>query len=243
MKKILFLLLLFIASSAYSQGTDLRPSSTKLDENTIVKDKDGNVVIYKMWQALMQSGDYALRRPSGSTEFLIYKMSDAEKAIAKERKAKAMANLPRPSLSGAFTDGEKFKGEKITDINGNKYDLKLANDKIYVINFWFINCPPCRAEIPELNELVTKYKENKDVVFLAIALDEKYELIDFLKTMPFTYNIVDGKYYAQKYGVKSFPTHIVVGKDGLIKFNTMGLASNTVFWIDKTIKEQLGKVN
>eukprot|EP00388_Colpodella_angusta_P011133 GDKJ01028662.1.p2 GENE.GDKJ01028662.1~~GDKJ01028662.1.p2 ORF type:complete len:244 (+),score=12.59 GDKJ01028662.1:504-1235(+) len=243
MKKILFLLLMVIAASAYSQGTDLKPSSTKLDENTIVKDADGNVVTYKLWQALMQTGDYALRRPSGATAFLIYKMSEAEKAVAKERKAKTMVNLPRPALSGAFTDGEKFKGERITDINGNKYDLKVDKDKIYVINFWFINCPPCKAEIPELNELVTKYKENKDVVFLAIALDEKFELKNFLKTMPFTYNIVDGKYYAQKYGVKSFPTHVVVGKDGLIKFNTMGLASNTVYWIDKTIKEQLALVN
>lgn len=242
MKKILFLLLVLATCTVYGQGTDLKPNNTKLDENTIVKDADGKVVAYKVWQDLMKTGDYALRRPSGATEFLIYQMSEGEKAVAKERRAKAMANLPRPVLSGVFTDGELFKGEKITDINGNKFDLKVDKDKIYVINFWFINCPPCKAEIPELNELVLKYKDNKDVVFIAIALDEKFELKEFLKTNPFLYNIVDGKYYAQKYGVKSYPTHVVVGKDGLIKFNTMGLASNTISWIDKTIKEQLAIV-
>jgi thiol-disulfide isomerase/thioredoxin len=109
-----------------------------------------------------------------------------------------------------------------------------------VINFWFINCPPCKQEIPELNELVAKYKDNKDVVFLAIALDDAYDLRNFLKTMPFNYNVVGGgRYYSEKYGVKSYPTHVIIGKDGLIKFSTLGLAANTVYWIEKTIKEQV----
>ena len=65
-------------------------------------------------------------------------------------------------------------------------------------------------------------------------------LKDFLKTMPFDYHIVpDGRYYTQKYGVTSYPTHVIVGKDGIIKFSTVGLAPNTLTWIKKTLKEQL----
>jgi len=95
-------------------------------------------------------------------------------------------------------------------------------------------------EIPELNQLYAKYKDNKDVIFLAIALDDKYDLKKFLQTNPFNYNIVaDGKYYSDKYDVHSFPTHLIVGKDGLVKFHTTGLASNTVYWVEKTISEQL----
>lgn len=240
MKKLIFLWLFFVAVNVSAQTTSTKQTNTKIDENTVVLDEQGNALAYKIWQAFLRTGDYSLKRTSANAAFQLYRMTPQEKAIAEERKLANMVNLPRPMLSKAFTDGEKFKPERFTDINGEKFDLKKDNNKIYVINFWFINCPPCKQEIPELNELVKKYKDNTEVVFLAVALDEKYELKEFLKTMPFLYHIVDGgRYYASKYGVQSFPTHVVVGKDGLVKFQTMGLASNTVYWINKTIKEQL----
>lgn len=236
MKKYLLILILAIAVKGYSQT---RTSTTKLNENTVVKDDAGTVLTYDIWQKLLQTGEYQLKKPQDSTFFTIFRMSAAQKVMADERRKKLAESMPKPKSSDAFKDGEKFKGERITDINGNKFDLKTATAKIYVLNFWFINCPPCKKEIPELNTLVNQYKDNKDVVFLAIALDEKFELVDFLKTTPFNYNIVSGKYYANKYGVRSFPTHVIVGKDGLIKFSTIGLAPNTIFWLEKTIKEQL----
>ncbi len=239
MKKLVFLWLFFVAINVSAQTTSTKQTNTKIDENTVVLDEQGNALAYKIWQAFLRTGDYSLKRTSANAAFQLYRMTPQEKAISEQRKLANMVNLPRPMLSKAFTDGEKFKPERFTDINGEKFDLKKDNNKIYVINFWFINCPPCKQEIPELNELVEKYKDNTDVVFLAVALDEKYELKQFLKTTPFLYHIVEGRFYADKYGVQSFPTHVVVGKDGLVKFQTMGLASNTVYWINKTIKESL----
>lgn len=222
--------------SVYAQTTE----SIKLDDNAVVKDANGNVIPTILWRAYLKTGDYSIRYTKESKDFLIYEMTVEQKAKANELKKAALDKLPRPRPSQAFNDGEKFKGEKFTDINGVKYDLKQLTGKVLVFNFWFINCPPCRQEIPELNQLYTKYKDNKDIVFLAIALDEKYDIKQFLKTSPFLYNIVsDGRFYTQKYGVSSYPTHLVVGKDGLVKFHTMGLASNTVYWVEKTLKDQI----
>ncbi|MFA6277299.1 MAG: TlpA disulfide reductase family protein [Pedobacter sp.] len=236
MKKYLFILILLIAFKSNAQTTAM----PKLDDNAIVRDGAGNLIPTKLWRAYYQTGDYSFKLNKEKTEFIIYEMSPEEKIKAEERKQLALSNSSRPRLSTSFKDGEKFKGNKFTDINGNKYDLRELTGKVLVLNFWFINCPPCKREIPELNQLYTKYKDNKDVIFLAIALDEKYDLIQFLKTTPFNYNIVDdGRFYAEKYGVKSYPTHLVVGKDGLVKFHTTGLALNTVYWVEKTISEQL----
>lgn len=237
MKKYLLIFSLFFSLNSFAQTSS---TVTKLDEKTIVKDGSGTVLPYAIWKKLMQTGEYNLKKIEGTSEFVAYQMNDTEKARAAERKKTQMATMQKPREAEAFTAGEKFKGEKITDMNGNKYDLKTLSDKIYVINFWFINCPPCKQEIPELNNLVTKYKDNKEVIFLAIALDDRTSLKNFFKTMPFNYNIVDdGKYYAEKYGVRGYPTHVIVGKDGLIKFSTLGLASNTIYWVDKTIAEQI----
>lgn len=239
MKNYLAIILFFLAFNVVAQT----PALPKLDEKAIVRDRSGNVLPYLLWRAYYKTGDYAFKFSADKTEFLIYEMTDAQKAKETERKQAGFATSARPMLSGAFKDGDKFKGDKFTDINGNKYDLRELSGKVLVFNFWFINCPPCKQEIPELNQLHNKYKENKDVIFLAIALDEKYQIKEFLKTNPFNYNIVaDGKYYSQKYNVSSYPTHLIVGKDGLVKFHTTGLASNTVYWIEKTIKEQLAEV-
>lgn len=229
-----------LAIQGFAQTATTR-TTTKLDENTVVKDVSGTTLPYVIWKKLLQSGEYSVRPvEKDSKEFVVYQMSAEEKARALERRKATAASMGKPRASDNFKEGDKFRGEKITDINGIKYDLKTAGDKIYVINFWFINCPPCKQEIPELNELVKQYKENKNVVFLAIALDDKYSLKQFLKTTPFDYNVVDdGRYYATKYGITSYPTHVIVGKDGLVKFSTVGLAANTVYWIEKTIKEQL----
>lgn len=237
MKNLLIVILVFFALYSNAQTTS---TPLKLDDNAIVRDEAGNILTSKLWRAYYTTGDYAFKINKEKTEFIMYQMTAEEKVKANERKLASMDKLPRPRLSSSFKDGDKFKGDKFTDINGTKYDLRELTGKVLVFNFWFINCPPCKKEIPELNQMYAKYKDNKDVVFLAIALDEKYEIKDFIKTSPFFYPIIaDGRYYAQKYSVSSYPTHLVVGKDGLVKFHTTGLASNTVHWVDKTIKEQI----
>lgn len=243
MKKIMLLLALcFSVNILLAQTTTTK--TTKLDASSIVKDDSGNIFPYAIWQKLMQTGEYGVKPTTSlaaeNVEFLIYKLTEEQKAANKRRKEESASKMGKPRPSEVFKDGEKFRFDKMKDLNGVKYDFKKDTGKVVVFNFWFINCPPCKKEIPELNELVAKYKENKDVVFIAIALDDAYALKDFLKMSPFNYGIVpDGRYYSEKYGVKAYPTHVVVGKDGLVKFSTIGLALNTVHWVEKTIKEQL----
>ncbi len=237
MKRLLIIALLLIAFNSYAQMQ--KTAVARVTDKSIVKGEDGTTYTHAIWSKLLQTGQYSLR-PAKGEEFLLLRLSPEQAERNIELKKKAILNMPKPRSSEVFIEGEKFRADKFTSLDKIKFDLKTAIDKVYVLNFWFINCPPCKKEIPELNEIVKQYKDNSNVVFLAIALDGASELKDFLKTMPFDYHIVpDGRYYAQKYGVTAYPTHVVVGKDGMIKFSTVGLAPNTISWLGKTIKEQL----
>jgi len=235
-KHLILTALLFTGLFAQAQETTTK--KTILNEQSVIRGEDGMVYPYNAWKKLMQSGKYGIKdrktfTDSGEKEYLIYELSVDQKAAYVNR-------MPRPRESESFKEGELFNGFKASDIEGNKYNLKDSTGKVYVINFWFINCPPCKAEIPHINEIVAKYKDNKDVVFLAIALDEKYELKPFLKTLPFDYHIISGgRSIASKYGVKGYPTHVVIDKKGYIKFSTLGLGANTVNWVEKSIEESL----
>jgi thiol-disulfide isomerase/thioredoxin len=198
-----------------------------------VKDSSGTVYPTNIVQSLMMSGKYSIRVIPGTMEAVLYELSDKEKSVRE-------AYAPKPKESNFFKEGDVFPAFKERDMKGNRYNLKDLAGKVVVLNFWFINCPPCRREIPELNEVVDKYKENKDVVFLAIALDQRADLEDFLKTSPYKYNIVDdGRYTAQRYGINLYPTHVVIDKQGKILFHTSGFSSSTVPWIKKSIEAGL----
>ncbi|MFC3563584.1 TlpA family protein disulfide reductase [Pedobacter jamesrossensis] len=232
------LLLSIILCSLFSLAQTINPVKTTLDENSVVRGENGMVYPYAVWQKLLKTGKFSIRSRNtktedGQPEYLVYEMT-------KEQQTSMLEKMPKPKQSDSFVVGEKFNGFKTSDIHGNKFDLKNTTGKVIVLNFWFINCPPCKAEIPQLNELTEKYKDNKDVIFLAIALDEKYLLKDFLKINPYSYNVVDnGRFIAEKYNVKAYPTHAVIDKTGKIKFSTLGLAPNTIFWIEKSIIESL----
>ena len=162
-------------------------------------------------------------------------MSEAEQATFLEK-------MRKPRESAYFMNGEKFPSFKTTDIEGNKIDIKALEGKIIVLNFWFINCQPCRTEIPDLNKLVDSFKNNDKVVFIAVGLDDKGSIKDFLKIFPFSYSIVEnGRFISSQYRINSYPTHVVIDQDLKVYFHTSGLAPNTVYWIRKSIGELLDK--
>lgn len=232
--KYFFILMLSVAvcSSSFAQKKNF-----KVDEKTVVKDADSLVYPYGIWRNLVMLGEYELQpidKQNEMTAFLLVRLTE-------EQKNTRMKKMPKPAETTFFKTGKEFPGFKTSDINNKKINLKEEKGKIFVLNFWFINCPPCRMEIPALCELVESFKGNDKVRFVAIGLDEKYNIKDFLKKLPFEYDIVDnGKYLADRYGVRTFPTHVIINQEGKVYYHSTGLAVNTVYWLKKSINELLG---
>lgn len=57
------------------------------------------------------------------------------------------------------------------DINGDTTALSLMHGKVVFINIWATWCGPCRDELPGLNELYLRYKNNENVKFLFVDAD------------------------------------------------------------------------
>jgi thiol-disulfide isomerase/thioredoxin len=202
-----------------------------LTERSVVKDTLGAVVPYNIWSGLLITGHYKIKADENNTEFIIYRLSD-------EEYEKALGTMPKPPESNFFRTGSSFSHFKTTDINGNKVNTKSLAGRIIVLNFWFINCPPCRMEMPELSKLSDSYKSDSSIVFLAIALDKKYDLEQFLKGTHFGYTIIDnGRFITDQYRINSYPTNVIVDQKGKVYFHSSGLSISTVPWIKKSITE------
>ena len=234
MKYLYNLLLLFFLSIRIFGQTDTKPRQISLDKIQ-VSDSSGSVIGTDVLQQLLRSGKYSIQWKVPFESGILVRLTDAQIKMVQDKQ-------PKPPESKYFKTGAKIQSFSERDMGGEKFNLKeMANSgKVVVLNFWFINCPPCRMEIPQLNETVDAYQQNKDVVFIAIALDDKYALEKFLKTLPFNYHIIDnGRYIATQYGINSFPTHLVLNKEGKVLFHTSGLGSGTVTWLRKSIDAAL----
>lgn len=112
---------------------------------------------------------------------------------------------------------------KLTALDGRRYDLNALTGKVVVINLWFIGCSPCRQEIPRLNELVKEFS-GQPVVFLAPSFDSAEALREFLKKVPFEYQVVPNaeQLINTQFNASSFPTHIVIDQNGLVEATLVG---------------------
>ena len=165
------------------------------------------------------------------------------KATAEEKEM--MAKMQRGEME-MEQEKSKLLGTKaidfrLSDLNAKNYNLSELRGKVVVLNFWFIACQPCIMEMPELNELVDEYK-NKDVVFLAIALNSAKELKKFLKKNKFNYSIIaDGQATAQTYQIKGYPTNLIIDKSGVIQYVSTGVGPNNKANLEKEIEGLLIK--
>jgi len=129
----------------------------------------------------------------------------------------------------------------LTDINGNKYRLDELKGKVIVMNYWFSACRPCIMEMPELNKLVDKYKD-QDVVFLGLTYHVKPNIERFLQRFEFKYNLIpESQIEILNYDVKVYPTHIIIDQNGYVVLREEGLNYETVDNLDRTIEALLQK--
>ena len=184
----------------------------------------------KIFYTKLPENTYSLEGFKIKTEEEQKEYSNHMASIREENKEKIVEKIGEesPSFSVRSIRGKKFKSE---DLIG----------KVVVLNFWFTTCPPCKKEIPQLNELRNHYKE-KDVEFIAIALDLEYKIDKFRRENPFFYNVVeDGRWLASKFEVSLYPTNIIIDKQGVIQFYKTGYKSDITeamtFEIDKLLQD------
>lgn len=114
--------------------------------------------------------------------------------------------------------GARLPQFNATDISGKEINSGDLEGKPTVINFWFIKCAPCVAEIPRLNALLDKY-DRQQVNYLAFSRDARDEIEAFLKIKPFRFtNIPDAQDIIEEnfHLLWGYPSTIVTDQSGKI---------------------------
>lgn len=114
--------------------------------------------------------------------------------------------------------GSTVKNLVMTDIQGNSYNVDELHGKVVIIDFWFTTCAPCIQEMPELNKIREEFGTD-EVAYFGVTFDEKAKVENFLGKVKYDYTIVpDSKNLCDKFGIKFYPTTLVIDKKGKIVY-------------------------
>jgi len=108
-----------------------------------------------------------------------------------------------------------------TDMDGNVISSENTKGKVVVLNFWYIGCGPCRAEMPALNDVYASFRNDTNVVFAAVTFDPRANVQSFLSKKAFHWPIVtDAEADIKQFRIRSYPKSIIIDREGKIILKT-----------------------
>jgi peroxiredoxin len=137
------------------------------------------------------------------------------------------ATLSAQQLISAGSHAPQFS---LAGLDGRSYDLSKLRGKVVLVTFWSTRCNICHSEIPQMNRLAARYK-NQNVVFLGLTMDNDRKVTSYLRNNDFDFTIVPNSFgvvlqYADRDRSGNinmgFPAHFLVDQNGVVRLKTSG---------------------
>jgi thiol-disulfide isomerase/thioredoxin len=133
------------------------------------------------------------------------------------------------------------------------YQQYLNTNQLIVMNYWATWCQPCVGEMPELNQVKNKYK-NQEIAFVSFSIDtdslklakfnntKKFQFTDVtLENLPYKnaiLNFLENRPLDESISMQSVPvTYIIRNKKVLKKFDGTVEGAELIAAIDKALKQ------
>lgn len=148
---------------------------------------------------------------------------------------------PEIKKEGVKEISEADTNFSFTDASGKTASTAGLKGKVVFINFWASWCPPCIAEMPSMEALYKKFKDDDRFVFIFINEEEdKTKAIKYLEKNNYTMPMYSstGNVPIEIYS-GSLPTTIVLDREGKVVFKKDGMAGYNTDAFIKQLKDLL----
>ncbi len=134
---------------------------------------------------------------------------------------KGLAYLNSPSVINDEQVTLSSYAWKLKNEHGELFNFNQTKGKVVFINFWATWCPPCVAEMPEIQSLYKDYKDQIEFVFVS---NEDHQVINaFLDKHGYTFKVHSPiTMYPKEFDVSSIPRTFLIDKDGRIVLDKTG---------------------
>jgi thiol-disulfide isomerase/thioredoxin len=131
----------------------------------------------------------------------------------------------------------------LSKLEGGLLPMSSMKGKVVVLDFWATWCGPCRVQHPLYEQVKTRFKNNPDVVFLAVSTDEDRSLVKpFLERQKWSKDVLYDDGLGSFFRVNSIPTTIVLDRSGDVRSRMPGfIADRFVDMLSERINSALAK--
>ncbi len=121
--------------------------------------------------------------------------------------------------------GDPAPGFELVTLDGEIFNLEAQRGKVVLVNFFATWCPPCREELPFLEDEVWRRFDPEKFALIVVGREEDEEVIGpFVEknaySLPFAGD--PDKVAYDQYASRFIPRNFVIGPDGTILFQSQG---------------------
>ena len=139
---------------------------------------------------------------------------------------------PLPAAPGATPSRQDWPASRPTPglalplLDGSSWSLASLRGQVVLLNFWASWCEPCRDEMPALQRLARQHAAQGLVVVAVNFKESPATIRQFTDRVPLALPIVLDRPgdAAKAWGVRLFPTTVLVGRDGRARWRAEGEA-------------------
>ena len=133
----------------------------------------------------------------------------------------------------AATEAEDKEDEKaapdftLKSLKGSNLKLSEFRGDVVMINFWATWCGPCQQEMPILNDLYLKYRD-EGLTMLGVNVEKNTsKAADMIRELRVVYPVLFDKQsqVSKDYNVDDMPTTVLVDRDGNLRYVHQGFKS------------------
>jgi len=128
-------------------------------------------------------------------------------------------------------DAKREKADfTLTDMQAKLWHLADLKGRVVLVNFWATWCPPCRKEMPDLQALYDKYKDQGFIV-LAISDEEAAKVTPFLAERKISYPVLldPGRKVNESFVVEGIPKSFVYNREGKLVAQSIDMRTRSQF--------------
>jgi peroxiredoxin len=146
------------------------------------------------------------------------------------------ASSDNPQFVAAMTkletdDAVRQKADfTLNDLQGKPWHLQDLRGKVVLVNFWATWCPPCRKEMPDLDALYNRFKDQGFVV-LAISDEEATKVSPFIEQRKISYPVLldPGRKVNDLFQVEGIPKSFVYDRSGKMVAQSIDMRTRNQF--------------
>ena len=166
----------------------------------------------------------------GQPDFLYVELA----SLVRYEHMRATADNPQFAEAMAKLEADDAKRQSadftLSDLQGKAWHLQDLRGKVVLVNFWATWCPPCRKEMPDLDALYNKFKD-QGLVVLAISDEEAAKVSPYLAEHKVSYPVLldPGRKVNDLFIVEGIPKSFVYDRSGKMVAQSIDMRTRSQF--------------